>query len=151
VRPDWHTYFMNIVRQVAMRANCPRRSVGCVLVNNYNEIIGTGYNGTARGLPNCFEKNCGGSHFSLGQGLNVCQAIHAEANALLFCKDVHSIKVAYVSCFPCEHCVKLLLNTSCELIVYEEDYYGKSFDVWNASGRKTIKWLDINKTVPAAQ
>ena len=33
-RVDWHTYFMNIARQVATRSTCPRKHVGAVIVRD---------------------------------------------------------------------------------------------------------------------
>jgi hypothetical protein len=36
-----------------------------------------------------------------GTGLDVCEAIHAEQNALLQCKDVEQIDTAYVTAMPC--------------------------------------------------
>lgn len=41
----------------AMRSNCMKRRVGCVIVRG-KEVIATGYNGTARGTTNCNEGGC---------------------------------------------------------------------------------------------
>ncbi len=57
-------------------------------------------------------------------GLEQCEAIHAEANALLQCRDVEDIKTAYVTASPCIHCTKLLMNTGCMRIVFSERYPG---------------------------
>ncbi len=56
MRPSLDEYFINIANVVATRGTCCRRNVGCVLINNHNHIIATGYNGTADGLTNCTTK-----------------------------------------------------------------------------------------------
>ncbi|MCK5845355.1 MAG: hypothetical protein KAG97_11650, partial [Victivallales bacterium] len=57
VRPEWDEYFMNIAEVVASRSNCSRRHVAAVIVKDHR-IISTGYNGTPRGVRNCFEGGC---------------------------------------------------------------------------------------------
>jgi dCMP deaminase len=47
-RVDWHTYFMNIARQVAARSTCSRKLFGAVIVRD-RTILSTGYNGSIRG------------------------------------------------------------------------------------------------------
>ena len=57
IRPGWDRYFMDIALMVAKRSNCIRRQVAAIIVKD-QRIISTGYNGTPRGLPNCFEVGC---------------------------------------------------------------------------------------------
>lgn len=117
-----HATWIEVAYTIANLATCARRKVGCVLLNEHGHVIATGYNGPAAGVPNCIDDPCPGAHYPSGQGLEECVAIHAEANALLQCRDHRAIAVAYVTAFPCIHCVKLLRNTSCQLIVFGEDY-----------------------------
>jgi dCMP deaminase len=119
---DVDEYFIKMARLASLRGACVRRQVGCVLTNDLNHIIATGYNGRARGVNNCLESPCNGSQLDSGMGLEQCEAIHAEANALLQCKDVETIKTAYCTTAPCIHCIKLLMNTSCERIVFQDTY-----------------------------
>ena len=107
---------------MSRRSTCARRQVGCVLVNDKNHIIGTGFNGVAAGETHCTDHPCKGAEFTSGQGLDYCEAIHAESNALLQCKNVYEIHTAFCTLSPCVHCVKLLMNTSCERIVFVEPY-----------------------------
>ena len=57
-----------------------KKSVGAVLVDKYNRIVSTSYNGTPRGLMNCNEGGCEvcntSSTFDLV--LENCLCIHAE-------------------------------------------------------------------------
>lgn len=135
-RPDIDTYFMNMADLVATRSTCLRRAVGCVLINKRNHVIATGYNGVAAGMLHCneptevyldgapklYENACEGATLPSGEGLDKCQAIHAEQNALLQCCDVYEIYTCYTTTLPCVTCVKLLLNTSCQYIIYNSDY-----------------------------
>ena len=148
MRPDKNEYFIAMARLVATRSTCLRRSVGCVLTNARHHVIATGYNGVAAGMPHCNEgahnKNperrklesgqfvvgplitylnkCEGADLPSGEGHDLCQAIHAEQNALLQCKDVYGIETCYATTFPCVPCVKLLMATSCKTIAYDEDH-----------------------------
>ena len=48
-RPDWDTYFKNIVLVTKDRSPCERLHVGCLLVHD-NRIIAQGYNGFLPGV-----------------------------------------------------------------------------------------------------
>lgn len=83
---------------------------------------------------------CSGANSPSGANLDGCQAIHAEQNAMLQCKDVYSIHACYVTASPCMTCVKLLLNTSCERIVFVEEYpHPAAKELWEGAGRVWVK------------
>jgi dCMP deaminase len=129
-------YFSQLALLVARRSTCARRSVGCVLVSHRGHILGTGYNGVPRGHTHCTDVRCPGASLPSGTGLDVCEAIHAEQNALLQCKDVEQIDTAYVTAMPCMTCTKLLLNTSCRRIVYVDPYpHEAAKQLWTKNGR----------------
>lgn len=129
-------YFIGMSELVSKQATCSRRQVGCVLVNDKNHVIATGYNGVASGLPHCIDTPCKGASFPSGEGLEFCEAIHAEQNALLQCKNVYEIVKCYVTHSPCVHCVKMLLNTSCKEIIFKESYpHTASKSLWENSER----------------
>lgn len=141
---------MEMAVVTAKRSTCLRRHVGCVLLNKRGHVLSTGYNGVAAGMPHCNERQlisadfqpspkdsttlipqkvveiyphaCEGAKAESGKDLDLCQAIHAEQNALLQCRDVWEIDTCYVTTSPCITCVKLLLNTSCRNIIYYEEY-----------------------------
>jgi dCMP deaminase len=117
-RVDWHTYFMNIARQVATRSTCDRKHVGAVIVRD-KTILSTGYNGSIRGMPHCDE---------VGHDLDAghCVAtIHAEANAILqAAKNGVMIEGTelYTTASPCWGCFKLIANAGIRTIFYAEFY-----------------------------
>lgn len=140
MRPSWDVYFMAISQVIKTRGTCARRQVGCVLINSNKLIIGTGFNGTARGQPHCVDNPCAGANLLSGQGLDICEAIHAEANALVNCRNAFEIDTAYVTTSPCVSCVKLLLGTSCKRIIFAEEYNAPGAkEMWINSGREWIK------------
>ena len=137
-RDEWALQLASITSN---RSTCCRRNVGCILVNSRGHVIATGYNGVASGLPHCNEESkCSGANAKSGTDLDGCQAIHAEQNALLQCKDVYDIDTCYVTTCPCITCLKLLLNTSCKRIVYIESYCNdESLKLWEAAGRAHLQ------------
>ena len=71
-RLETDAYFLEIAKTVAQRATCPRRQVGCVLVNSRNHIVATGYNGVPSGFTHCIDVNCEGAKYYSGEGLDIC-------------------------------------------------------------------------------
>jgi dCMP deaminase len=115
VRPAWDTYFLNIARTVATRADCTRRQVGAVIVKDHR-IVSTGYNGAPAGLPGCLTAGAcprghsdvvPGSSYDTGPGS--CIAVHAEQNAILYA-DYDRCKGAILYCtdVPCDGCARLI-------------------------------------------
>jgi dCMP deaminase len=141
VRPSKDQWAMDLALVTAKRATCLRRQVGCVLLNARGHVLATGYNGVAAGQPHCSEGHpCAGAQALSGQGLDACQAIHAEQNAMLQCRDVYSIHTAYVTASPCITCCKLLLNTTCTRIVFLEPYpHPEARVLWESAGREWIQ------------
>ena len=145
---EW--YFLKMAHLVSERGTCARRKVGCILVNSKKHVIATGYNGVSSGQEHCIDNPCKGARLKSGQGLDLCEAIHAEQNALLQCKDVYDIDTVFCTLSPCIHCLKLLLNTSAKKIVFMEKYVDADQlgDYWmkHAMGRGA-SWSYINKKV----
>lgn len=152
MRPTRDEWAIELARLTAKRATCLRRQVGCVLLNERGHVLATGYNGVAAGQPHCNEEvwgdgavltwphACSGAKAPSGQALDACQAIHAEQNALLQCRDVWSIHSAYITASPCITCTKLLMNTSCKRIVFSEPYpHNEAEKLWVGGGREWIR------------
>ena len=137
MRPTLERYMMNLAEEVAKRATCDRRSVGCVLADSKGRVLATGYNGVPSGWPHCSEGNyCPGRFAESGSRLDECDAIHAEQNALLQCKDIDGIHTAYCTASPCVTCTKLLINTGCQRIVFLEEYpQPRAQELWKTAGR----------------
>jgi len=115
-------YYLQIAKLASQRATCPRRQVGCVVINKHGHIKATGYNGVPKGQNHCIDQPCGGQNMGSSTGLESCKATHAEMNALLQCDNVMEIDTIYVTTSPCPTCAKLIANTSCKKVVYGEAY-----------------------------
>lgn len=138
-RESFDEYCLRMAYLVSTRTTCARRAVGCVLVDANKHIIATGYNGVPSSFPHCNEGNlCEGALLPSGQAGTLCKSTHAEQNALLQCRDSRAIMTAYITCNPCDVCIKLLLNTSCTRIVFAEEYPSRAKEDWIAVGREWI-------------
>ena len=56
-------------------------------------------------------------------------------NALLFCPDVMKIDTLYVTASPCLLCIRALMNTNCQRVVYKEVYSLEALNWWTSRGR----------------
>ena len=135
MRPSLDEYLMGLAYLASARTTCIRRGVGCVLANVRGHVLAIGYNGVASGLPHCIEGHTCDGH-ALPPGQDSCEAVHAETNALLQCRDPWSIDTAYVTLSPCKACLKLLLNTGCRRIVFLQEHTDTTpMNLWLKAGR----------------
>ncbi len=136
-RPSWDRYFMNIAEVVATRSNCMRRHVAAVIVKD-GRIISTGYNGTPRGIKNCYEGGCErcASTAPAGTKLGECLCSHGEENAIVQAA-YHGIAVKdskiYTTFSPCLICSKMIINAGIREVVYQNRY------ALDDSARKILK------------
>ena len=117
---------MEIAHVVAKRSNCSRRHVGAVIMKS-NHILSAGYNGTPRGVKNCFDGGCPrcAGETPSGKGLDECLCVHAEQNAI--CQAAlfgHALEgsTIYVTLSPCLTCAKLIINAGIKEVIYDGDY-----------------------------
>ena len=138
-RVGWHTYFMNIAKQVSTRATCERKRVGAVIVRD-RTILSTGYNGSIRGLPHCEDVGC------VVEDGHCVSTVHAEANALLqAARNGVAIRDAelYTTASPCWPCFKLIANSGISRVYYGEFYRDeRSLQVAREAG---IELIDLGK------
>lgn len=123
---DWkyHISFLKIVDVVAQLGTCSRRQVGAVLVKN-RRILATGFNGTPPGAPHCNDEICPGRNAPSGSSLSLCAAVHAEENCFLYCARYGVSaegSTLYVSCEPCDDCMKLVETVGVKQVIFRETY-----------------------------
>lgn len=130
LRPTWDSYFMRLADLAALRSNCMKRRVGCVIVRG-NRVVATGYNGTPRHLPNCNEGGCERCNKGQGSGaaLSTCLCLHAEENALLESgRDRitggagNESSVLYCNTCPCLTCSIKIVQSGIKEVVYAQSY-----------------------------
>lgn len=162
-RPQWA---MHLAQVTARRSTCLRRQVGAILLDRQFRVLSTGYNGVASGMPHCNEPSvivsedkdgryaglasvsyphaCEGAGAQSGTHLDLCHAIHAEQNALLQCRDVDRIHTCVTTTSPCLTCVKLLMNTGCQEIIFFECYAQTDAEaLWRQSSSARV-WTKLS-------
>lgn len=119
-RPDWDHYFLQIARAVALRASCRRKKVGAVLADGDHRIVGSGYNGAPRGLPDCFQADC---DVRVIDGRESCvRTLHAESNAIDFAHLGADSVTLYSTVIPCRLCALRIIQVGIVRVVFEEYY-----------------------------
>ena len=150
IRPTKIQTFLIMALSLSEQDTCARRKVGVIFTDHLHHIISAGYNGGAPGLPHCIVTPCRGANLPSGEGLDICEATHAEQNALMWCSDVQKIHDIYVTTAPCVHCIKMLMNTMCQNIHFVFDYphseasknlwlHSNSGRTWNQHSLKELK------------
>ena len=121
-RPTTDEYFLGMAMLASSRGTCARRKVGCVITNLAGHVLGTGYNGVCSGAVHCIDVPCPGAKQKSGEGLHLCEAVHAEPNAIMQCRDITQIHSVYSTASPCINCMRLIANTGAKRIVFLEEY-----------------------------
>ena len=130
-RISWVEYYLSMAEVVSRRATCLRRRYGAILVDQYNQIISTGYNGAPRNCLDCLEKGtCWRKEHNIpsGQDYDKCLAVHAETNALLQAGKRAKGAILYlygydvekntsIAPLPCISCARMLVNAGVDIIV----------------------------------
>src|ERR1700680_3423654 len=84
--------YMRMAEELAKRSTCARLQVGSVITtSDLTQVLGIGYNGNARGLPNRCDSAEPGN----------CGCIHSEMNALVKAPGSVRNKVVFISASPC--------------------------------------------------
>lgn len=134
-------YYMKIAETVALRGECSRRQVGAVIIDAQGRILSTGMNGLGPGKVACKDVPCKGASCKSGQGLDLCSASHAEISALVYLPDPHIAHTIYCTTAPCVSCVKALLLTNIQRVVYQDNYASSGETLWDK------EWVKHEKTI----
>lgn len=132
IRKDKIEYYLSISLEVSKRATCLRRLYGAILVKN-DEIISTGYNGSARGSESCIDRGfCKREQLNIpsGERYELCRSVHGEANAIISAARRDSIgSTLYLAGIdaktgevldtpePCMMCKRMIINAGIEKVV----------------------------------
>jgi len=113
--PSWDEYFMDIAKAVATRSKDPATQVGCIIVDNKNHIIGTGFNG--------FPKGCIETPREWERPEKYKWVIHAELNCLLHSTKNVKGATLYTTLYPCPECSKAISAAGIKKVIYLDDKY----------------------------
>jgi len=114
---SWDQYFLQLAFAVARRSECLDKQVGCVIVDKYKRVIGTGYNGFPAGAKNPCEHTC------VKEQGKPCGMVHAELNAMLY-TDMTRAETIYLTLPPCSDCLKHIMNTPVNTVVMPASFKG---------------------------
>jgi len=114
---------MLMAKATSLRSTCIHREQGVVLVKG-NNVIATGYNGSAPGQPHCIELG-----WCAKDARQSCRAegLHGESNAIASAaKQGISTQWATAYCLysPCRACCNLLKSAGIMCVKYLEVYSG---------------------------
>ncbi len=138
-RPSPETTFLDAAEVFARRGTCSRAQVGCVIVDEHQRVVATGYNGALPGARHCshveetvdtydgatlvhVERT--GKYTDMEHG-HCSNALHAEANAIAHAAAAGVAlrgATAYVTHAPCRPCYQLLRAAGVVGIVYRSAY-----------------------------
>lgn len=116
--------YMKMAQLIAKRSKDPSSQVGAVIVSADDRILSIGYNGFPNGISDDefpWEREA-----EKEVDTKYPYVCHAEANAILnFRGDIKALSGAtlYVTLFPCNECMKLILQVGITNIIYLEDKY----------------------------
>jgi len=131
----WDDFFMGVCKLAAERSRDPSTAVGCCIVDDFNNIVGVGFNGLPRGCdPNLFPWDREGGFLDT----KYAYISHSETNAL---DNADRSKVRgsrlYVSLFPCNECSKRIIQNGIKEVIFLSDKYHNT-DAAEASRRLLV-------------
>ena len=106
----WDQRFIELAEVVSTWSKDPKKQVGAVIVDKFNRIVSTGYNGLPRGIPDTPE-------LLLNQELKLPAIIHAEVNAILFAKADLTDCTLYTTLPTCTPCSSLIIQSGIKRVV----------------------------------
>src|SRR5438309_8282431 len=130
--------YMRMAEELAKRSTCARLQVGSVITTgDLTQVLGIGYNGNAKGLPNRCDSTQPGN----------CGCLHSEQNALIKAGAQLPGKVMFISASPCVMCAKMIINANVGRVYYREAYRDPAgLDVLSQGGVDVIcydRWRDL--------
>ena len=125
-------YYLGVAAAISRRSTCLRRQYGCVIVKD-DRIVSTGYNGSARGEPNCCDVGvCWREAHGIphGERYEKCVAVHAEENAIMQAGRETIGATLYLVGFengeeidaePCIMCARKIKNAQIAKVITRKD------------------------------
>jgi dCMP deaminase len=121
--------YMRMAEELAKRSTCARSQVGSVVTTgDLTQVLGIGYNGNAKGLPNACDSAEPGR----------CGCLHSEANCLIKAGAHVEGKLMFVTMSPCVMCAKMIVNSNVRRVYYRTAYRDPAgIDVLGQGGVET--------------
>ena len=129
---------MRMAHIIAERSKDPYTQAGAVVVTPNNVVVGVGYNGFPRGIDNNALPWDKEGKLEDTKYAYIC---HAEENAIYNANNTTQNCKIYCTLFPCNECVKTIIQTGIREVVYESDKYAETSMV--KASKRMLKLLKI--------
>ena len=129
-----HDFYMRLAIVVESGAKCLGSHVGVVIVRD-DRVLGSGYNGTPAGYPNCTDAERGCRRCALraerpdaslsGRLYDICLCVHAEQNAMATAARFGTAidgAMLYTTLHPCFNCLKELMQVRLRGVVFRREW-----------------------------
>lgn len=117
---SWDECFMRMAHVIAERSKDPSTQAGSVVADINNVVVGVGYNGFPRGIDSSLLPWDKVGELDETKYAYVC---HAEENAIYNANNFTKGCKIYCTLFPCNECVKTIIQTGIKEVIYENDKY----------------------------
>jgi dCMP deaminase len=129
-RPSWDEWGLALAKTVSTRGDCRRAQHGAVILDTKRRIVSGGYNGYPSGKPGCLSGACPRGSLPQSElpslspyheGPGLCEAVHAEKNALLH-GDARAYEdgTIYITGQPCFYCLTDIKGSGLARAVWPE-------------------------------
>lgn len=118
---SWDDTWMGVAVWFAGRSKDPSTQVGACIVDQYNHIVGVGYNGVPVNIDSHDIPWDREGDFLDTKYPYMC---HAESNAIdnSDCSRIKNSRM-YVTLFPCNECAQRIINNRIKQVIYLSDKY----------------------------
>ena len=97
----WDKRFLNLAKEVSTWSKDPSTKVGAVIADANHHIVSLGFNGFPQGIKDDERVN--------DRNLKYEMTVHAEANAILFAREIPVGSTMYIFPLPCcSRCASLI-------------------------------------------
>ena len=108
-RPNWNEFAMNLAATASARSEDPFRRVGACALRYDHSVAGIGYNGAPSGISIDWSNRDERRKY----------VIHAEANALRFCRP-DEVGFLASTLLPCTNCLTLIASYRIPRVFYRD-------------------------------
>jgi len=109
---NYTEYYKKLVTEIAINSNDPNTKVGCLITDQDNKLLSTGYNS--------YPENCRDFTWEKNDDLDnkLLYVCHAEMNAIIKSKKDVTNGILYSTLFPCNECAKIIIQSGLKKVYY---------------------------------
>jgi len=115
---------MRMAKEISTWSKDDKHKVGAVIVDPFNRVVSTGYNGPPRGTS----ENC-------GRDVLRHRSLHAELNAILFSgqSELYDCKIYIYPHAPCAQCAAAIVQVGISEVSYLKEKPQALLTSWSSS------------------